>query len=104
VTDAVPWGASAGSLVLQHNNVAGGSAGKQRPDQLHGHRLVTLRTLIPFQAVGERMCVGDVKWRGGVSGLLKVVLLQVSTAPGGAHSAGTLTRVAYAHALFREGR
>jgi hypothetical protein len=43
---------SLGLLILQHNNVAGGSAGKQRPDQLSGCRLIALRTLIPFQAIG----------------------------------------------------
>jgi hypothetical protein len=47
------------SLILQHDDVAGAAAGKQRPDQLHGHRLVVLRTLIPLQAIGERVCVGD---------------------------------------------
>ena len=47
-----------GSLVLQHDDIAGGSAGKQRPDQLRGHGLVALRTLVPLQAVGERVCVG----------------------------------------------
>jgi hypothetical protein len=35
------------SHALQHNNIAGAAAGKQRPDQLHGHRLIALRTLIP---------------------------------------------------------
>jgi hypothetical protein len=48
-----------GSLVLQHDNVAGCPAGKQRPDQLHGDCLVALWTLIPLQAIGERVCVGD---------------------------------------------
>jgi hypothetical protein len=46
-----------GSLTLQRNNVAGSPAGKQRPDQLHGYRLVALRALTPLQAVSERMCV-----------------------------------------------
>src|SRR6266566_5236344 len=57
---------SLGSIV-QHDDVAGGSPSKQRPDQLHGHRLVALRTLIPLQAIGERMCVGgrEVARRGG---------------------------------------
>jgi len=55
---------SLSSLVLQHNDVAGGPAGKQRPDQLHGHRLVALRALIPLQAVGERVCVGDGEGEG----------------------------------------
>jgi hypothetical protein len=40
------------SLALQHDDLAGGPAGKQRPDQLHGHGLVALRTLIAFQAIG----------------------------------------------------
>ena len=34
--------------------------------------------------------------------LFNVVLLQVSPATGAAHAAGTLTRVASVHALFRE--
>jgi hypothetical protein len=38
---------SLGSLVLQRDDVAGGPASKQRPDQLHGHGLVALWTLIP---------------------------------------------------------
>ncbi len=33
-------------------------AGKQCPDQLRGHGLFALRTLIPLQAVSERVCVG----------------------------------------------
>jgi hypothetical protein len=43
---------SIGLLVLQHNNIARAAAGKQRPDQLRGHGLVALRTLIPLQAIG----------------------------------------------------
>jgi len=43
---------------VQHDDVAGSPAGKQRPDQLRGHRLVALWTLIPLQAVSERVCVG----------------------------------------------
>jgi hypothetical protein len=43
--------AEPGSFVL-HNNLAGSSAGKQRPDQLRGYGLVALRTLIPFQTIG----------------------------------------------------
>jgi len=50
---------SPGLVNLQRDNVADSSAGKQRPDQLHGDRLVALRTLIPLQAVGERVCVGN---------------------------------------------
>jgi hypothetical protein len=45
---------SLSSLVLQHNDVACSPAGKQRPDQLHGHGLVALRTLIPLQAIGSK--------------------------------------------------
>ena len=46
------------------NAMASGSqvstrSAKQSPDQLHGHGLVALRTLIPLQAVSERLCVGD---------------------------------------------
>jgi hypothetical protein len=52
-------GAELGSIALQHDNVDGSPAGKQCPDQLRGQGLVALRTLIPLQAVGERMCVGD---------------------------------------------
>jgi len=44
---------------LHSVNVAGGQASKQRPDQLHGHRLIALRTLIPLQAISERVCVGN---------------------------------------------
>jgi hypothetical protein len=44
---------SPGSVALQHDNIARNPAGKERPDQLHGDRLVALWTLIPFQAVGE---------------------------------------------------
>jgi hypothetical protein len=50
---------SLSSLVLQHNDVAGSPAGKQRPDQLRGHRLVALWTLILLQAISERVCVCD---------------------------------------------
>jgi len=49
---------SLSSLILQRDAYAGSPTGKQRPDQLHGHRLVALRTLIPLQAVSERVCVG----------------------------------------------
>jgi hypothetical protein len=49
---------SLGSLVL-HDRITCSPAGKQRPDQLHGDRLVALRTLIPLQPIGERLCVGD---------------------------------------------
>ncbi len=47
------------SLALQYDDFAGGPASKQRPDQLHGHGLVALWTLIPLKAVSERMCVGN---------------------------------------------
>ena len=33
---------SLGSLIVHRDDVAGGPAGKQRPDQRHGHRLVAL--------------------------------------------------------------
>jgi len=46
------------SLVLQHDDVVSGPAGKQRSDQLRGHGLVALRTRIPLQTVGEPVCVG----------------------------------------------
>jgi hypothetical protein len=36
------------SLFLQHDNIAGGPVGKQCPDQLRGHGLVAVRTLIPL--------------------------------------------------------
>src|SRR5258708_36648536 len=45
-------------VALQHDDVAGGTAGNQRTDQLRGHRLVALRTLTPLQAVSERVCAG----------------------------------------------
>jgi hypothetical protein len=45
--------------VLQRDDVAGGPAGKQRADQLRGHGVVALRTLIPLKPVSERMCVGN---------------------------------------------
>jgi len=38
---------SLSSLILQRDAYAGSPTGKQRPDQLHGHRLIALRTLIP---------------------------------------------------------
>src|SRR6266699_1452459 len=60
-----PMAPSLGLLVLQHNNVAGGPAGKQRPDQLRGHCLVALWTLIPLKAVSERVWSAAVKVRGG---------------------------------------
>jgi len=44
---APPRDDGAEPAILQHNNIAGSPASKQRPDQLHGHRLVALRTLIP---------------------------------------------------------
>jgi hypothetical protein len=58
---------SLGSLVLHHDDIAGGAAGKQRPDQLRGQRLIASRTLIPLEAVSERMCVGsrEAARRGG---------------------------------------
>jgi hypothetical protein len=45
-------GAEPGSPVLQRDGIACGPAGKQHPDQLCGHRLVALRTLIALQAIG----------------------------------------------------
>jgi hypothetical protein len=39
---------SLGSLALELDDVAWRAPGKQRPDQLHGHCLVALWTLIPF--------------------------------------------------------
>ena len=53
-----------GSLILQHDDVVSGPPGKQRSDQLRGHGLVALRTRIPLQAVGERMCVGGHRGAG----------------------------------------
>jgi hypothetical protein len=47
------------SLVLRYDDVTCGPAGKQRPDQLHGHGLVALRTLNALQVIGERVCVGS---------------------------------------------
>jgi integrase len=44
---------------LYHDNVAGGAAPKQRPDELRCHCLIALWTSIPFQAIGQRTCVGD---------------------------------------------
>jgi hypothetical protein len=41
-----PTAPSQRSLVLQSNDIAGGSASKQRPDQLRGDGLVALLTLI----------------------------------------------------------
>ena len=45
------------SLVLQHDDVGGRAAGKERPDQLRGHGLVALRTLIALKVISERVCI-----------------------------------------------
>jgi hypothetical protein len=64
---------SLGSFVL-HNNLAGSSAGKQRPDQLRGYGLVALRALIPLKAISKRVCVGDREGaRRGARGFLMVI-------------------------------
>ena len=94
---------SLGLLVQQHNNVAGGPAGKQRPDQLRGHCLVALDA-DSAQGGQRALVVGSREGARRAGDLPKVILLQVSPTAGAAHAARTLTRVADALALFWIGR
>jgi len=71
------------SPALQHDNIAGGPAGKQSRISFAAMVWSLCGRRFRSRRLASACASATVKVRGGAGDLLKVVLLQVSPAPGG---------------------